>query len=232
MARTKAIDYEQQRDAILAKAVSAFAQVGYASASMADLAKACDISKAGLYHYFPSKDAILFDALNRFTSRLVKTAHQIDLQITANATAAIATQIAISTSEPIEGQAVEKTLVLSRLKLRKLIAAFMAIYSGSREDQIVLLNSVHFLSAQHRQIIVYQERQVVESFAQAIEACHPDKINRQNRTALTMTLMSAINFSFAWLREGGALRHEQYAEWVAKLWIEGVIDSRFDITPP
>ena len=115
--------------------------------------------------------------------------------------------------------------------MRQLIAAFMAIYSGSREDQIVLLNSVHFLSPQHRQIIVYQERQVVESFAQALQACHPEKINPHNRTALTMTLMSAINFSFAWLREGGALRHEQYADWVAKLWIEGVIDSQFEITP-
>ena len=231
MARTKAIDYEQQRDAILAKAVSAFAQVGYASASMADLANACGISKAGLYHYFPSKDAILFDALNRFTGRLVKTAHQIDAPLSSNTPAITKSETAAGTNGPIEGQAIAQALTISQVKLRELIAAFMAIYSGSRDDQIVLLNSVHFLSPQHRQIIVHQERQVVESFARALQACHPEKINRQNRTALTMTLMSAINFSFAWLREGGALGHEQYADWVAKLWIEGVIESRFEMSP-
>ena len=216
MSRARAIDYEQQRDAILAKAISAFAQVGYASASMADLAIACGISKAGLYHYFPSKDAILFDALNRFTSRLVKAAHQVD-ESNDDRTAETTAQAA--------GQA----SALSQIKLRKLIAAFMAIYSGSRQDQIVLLNSVHFLSAQHRQIIVYQERQVVEAFARTLQACHPNKITAQNRTALTMTLLSAINFSFAWLREDGPLKHEQYADWVAKLWIEGVLASRFEI---
>lgn len=211
MSRARALDYEQQRDAILAKAITAFANVGYASASMADLATACGVSKAGLYHYFPSKDAILFDALNRFTSRLVKTAHQVEETNDA---------VTHPPASPV---------ALSQEKLRKLIAAFMAIYSGSREDQIVLLNSVHFLSAQHRQIIVYQERQVVEAFGRVLQACHPSKINPQNRTALTMTLLSAINFSFAWLREGGALTHQQYADWVAKLWIDGVLVSRFDI---
>ena len=225
MSRARAIDYEQQRDAILAKAISAFAQVGYASASMADLAIACGTSKAGLYHYFPSKDAILFDALNRFTSRLVMAANQVDESNDGvNLASTAVSLIGQATLQPVE-----QALALSQIKLRKLIAAFMAIYSGSREDQIVLLNSVHFLSAQHRQIIVYQERQVVEAFARALQACHPNKINSQNRTALTMTLLSAINFSFAWLREGGPLKHEQYADWVAKLWIEGVLASRFEI---
>ena len=207
MARTRAANYEDQRDAILAQAISAFARDGYVSASMTELATACEISKAGLYHYYPSKDAILFDALNRFTSRLVQTANAID--------------------DPL--QAAQQT---PQTKLHRLISRFMAIYRGARDDQIVLLNSVQFLSPKHRQIIVYQERQVVDAFAQALQACHPAKVNAQNRTALTMTLLSAINFSFAWLREDGALTHQQYADWVAKLWIDGLVASRFEIAAP
>ena len=203
MARTRAANYEDQRDAILEKAIGAFARAGYVSASMTDLALACCISKAGLYHYYPSKDAILFDALNRFTTRLIQTAKAIDAQ------------------EAISPQ----------VRLHTLITRFMAVYRGARDDQIVLLNSVQFLSDRHRQIIVYQERQVVEFFASALQACHPKKINAQNRTALTMTMLSAINFSFAWLREDGALTHEQYADWVAKLWTDGLIQSHFTIAP-
>ena len=45
-------------------------ELGYASASMAQLAEGCGTSKAGLYHYFPSKEAILFESLDRYTRRL------------------------------------------------------------------------------------------------------------------------------------------------------------------
>jgi AcrR family transcriptional regulator len=45
MARKQAADYEQRREAIVAKAAGLFAKRGYASASVADLADACDLSK-------------------------------------------------------------------------------------------------------------------------------------------------------------------------------------------
>ncbi|MGE3865078.1 MAG: TetR/AcrR family transcriptional regulator, partial [Burkholderiaceae bacterium] len=70
MPRPKALDYEQQRDRILELAVRAFAEIGYPSASMAQLAQACGTSKGRLYHYYPSKEAILFDSLQRYTQRL------------------------------------------------------------------------------------------------------------------------------------------------------------------
>ena len=70
MARSRSADYDSQRDRILALAVRAFAETGYASATMAALASACGTSKARLYHYYPSKEAILFDSLDRYTARL------------------------------------------------------------------------------------------------------------------------------------------------------------------
>ena len=71
MARPRAADYDTQRDRILTRAVEAFARTGYAAASMSMLAAACKVSKATLYHYYPSKQALLFEALDRYTRRLV-----------------------------------------------------------------------------------------------------------------------------------------------------------------
>ena len=71
MARTRAADYQAQRDRILSLAVEAFARTGYSAASMSGLAQACGISKATLYHYYPGKQALLFEALDRYTRRLV-----------------------------------------------------------------------------------------------------------------------------------------------------------------
>lgn len=50
---------EDRRDDIIQTAARLFDEVGYAKASMRDLAEAVGIAKPTLYHYFASKDAIL-----------------------------------------------------------------------------------------------------------------------------------------------------------------------------
>lgn len=71
MARTRAPDHESQREQILDLAAEKFAQTSYPSTSMSDLATASGTSKARLYHYYESKEAILFDLLDRYTKRLM-----------------------------------------------------------------------------------------------------------------------------------------------------------------
>ena len=59
MARTQAADYEAQRAAILDHAAEVFAAAGYAACTMAEVARVSGASKARLYHYYASKEAIL-----------------------------------------------------------------------------------------------------------------------------------------------------------------------------
>ena len=70
MVRTIAKDYDAKRDKILIAAARVFAQRGVAGASMAEVAKACGISKGNIYHYYDSKLAILFDILDSYLCRL------------------------------------------------------------------------------------------------------------------------------------------------------------------
>ena len=63
MARSIAFDYDTKRGAILRAAARLFADEGYGRASMAEVARRCRISKANIYHYYPSKEALLFDML-------------------------------------------------------------------------------------------------------------------------------------------------------------------------
>ncbi len=60
MARKQAADYEDKRDAIVEEAATLFAAKGFAGASLSDLADACGMSKSLFYHYYPSKEAILY----------------------------------------------------------------------------------------------------------------------------------------------------------------------------
>jgi AcrR family transcriptional regulator len=55
--------HQEQKSKILQKAQALFAEKGYSSTSMADIAEACEVQKPTLYHYFDSKEALLFGVL-------------------------------------------------------------------------------------------------------------------------------------------------------------------------
>ncbi|MCZ7649917.1 MAG: TetR/AcrR family transcriptional regulator [Thermoanaerobaculia bacterium] len=65
MPRTSDPDLPATVDRLRAAAVELFAERGYAGASMGELADRVGIAKASLYNYYPSKEALLVDLLER-----------------------------------------------------------------------------------------------------------------------------------------------------------------------
>ena len=192
MARPKALDYDAQRDRILALATAAFAETGYPSASMAQLAQACGTSKARLYHYFPSKETLLFESLDRYTRRLL---HRV---------------------EGVRGRG-----LAPREELAELVRALMVEYRDSRERHVVLLHDVKFLAPEQREQVRVQQRAVVDAVADTLQRVAPDRFSPAERKPATMALFGMINFTFAWLRPDGPMSYERYAELVIELWERG-----------
>lgn len=193
MARPKAVDYDAQRDRILALATAAFAEIGYPSASMAQLAQACGTSKARLYHYFPSKESLLFESLDRYVRRLV----------------------ALVDSVKARGLA-------PREELAELVRALLLEYRDSRERHVALLNDVKFLADAQRERIESQQRAVVDALADTLQRMAPGRFAPGERKPATMALLGMINFTFAWLRPDGPMSYERYAELVIELWERGL----------
>lgn len=193
MARPRAHDYDAQRERILERAVSAFARIGYPSASMAMLARACGTSKAGLYHYFDSKQSLLFEALDRYTRRLNDILNNIDTR----------------------GLGPREALALT-------LRALMQEYRHSHDYHAALLNDVKFLAPDQAALIRRQERAVVDRMAALLEAAAPGRIGQHRRTVVTMALLGMINFTFAWLKPEGPVSHEQFAELALDLWLQGL----------
>jgi AcrR family transcriptional regulator len=192
MARTKAPDFEAQREQILNLAASAFAASSYPSTSMADLAAACGTSKARLYHYYESKEAILFDLLDRYTRRLM----------------VIVTEAEADAGR--QGWNEQETFA-------NLIRAFLAEYETSQTRHIALINDVKFLADAQREQILGRERDVVAAFSRQLQRAYPDRVTRDNQTALTMTVFGMINWTFTWLKPGGKLSYAAFAEMVIDL---------------
>ena len=71
VARTRANDYDKKRQGILSRSAALFAAHGYTGTSITMIAEACGVSKALMYHYYSSKDAVLFDLLQDHLQNLV-----------------------------------------------------------------------------------------------------------------------------------------------------------------
>jgi len=191
--RPRAADHADQRDRILLRATEAIAELGYGSASMTQLAQACGLSKAGLYHYFPSKDAILFESLDRYTKLLMDRLAEVRAR----------------GLEP-------------RHELGEMVRTLMLQYRDSRAHHVALLNDVKSLEPAAREQIRAQERAVVDQLALTLERVAPGRFDALTRKPATMALLGMINFTFAWLRPDGPMSHEQYAQLVIDLWERGL----------
>ncbi|MBN3818509.1 TetR/AcrR family transcriptional regulator [Paraburkholderia sp. Se-20369] len=189
MARTRAPDHESQREQILDLAADKFAQSSYPSTSMSDLATASGTSKARLYHYYESKEAILFDLLDRYTKRLMLIIAEV------------------------EGASQRRGLS-EREAFAELVRAFLAEYETSHSRHVALLNDVKYLEDAQREIILDRQRDVVAAFARQLARAYPDRISRENQTSVTMMVFGMINWTFTWLKPGGRLGYRDFAEQV------------------
>ncbi|WP_430449908.1 TetR/AcrR family transcriptional regulator [Rhodophyticola sp.] len=77
MPRGLARDHAEKRAALRKGAAKHFAEHGYDRASMASVASACGVSKALIYHYYDSKEALLFDILEGHLGALVKAVDRV-----------------------------------------------------------------------------------------------------------------------------------------------------------
>ena len=73
MVRGLARDHDEKRQALRRGAAQYFARNGFDRASMTGAARECGVSKALLYHYHDSKEALLYDILDGHLSDLLDT---------------------------------------------------------------------------------------------------------------------------------------------------------------
>ena len=105
-------------------------------------------------------------------------------------------------------------------QLQELILRFMQVYAHAQNEHRVLTEDVKFLTDVDREAVLAGQRRVVTAFADAIAALRPDL--RGLHKPLAMLLLGTINWTFTWLREGGALTHATLAPLVVQLFVGGL----------
>lgn len=189
MARTQAPDYEERRIAIVDKAAELFARRGFTGASLSDLAAACQTSKSLIYHYFPSKEDILYEVMSSHIDQLVEDTNQVARE---------------------GGRAADQ--------FNRLIHAFLRHYMGAASRQKVLLNELAHLPDAMRETIVSKQRQVVEVTQKLLTALTPGLAGDPKRARVqTMLLFGMINWTHTWYDPDGDIKIDELAEMVLEL---------------
>jgi AcrR family transcriptional regulator len=198
MARTQAADYEKRRSGIVEKAAKLYAERGFLGASVSDLAKACKTSKSLIYHYYPSKEDILFDVMHSHVAALLETAEAIAAQ----------------PMPPAE-------------KLRAITTEFMKHYVGAAARQKVLLNELGHLPKERRAIILSIQHRLIELVQAILAEMRPELSGKSTlKLPAAMLYFGMINWTHTWMDPSGPAKPAKIAELAANLFLDGVLDAK------
>ena len=195
MARTQAKDHSAKREAILEAAARVFASEGFDRASMAALAQDAGISKANIYHYYDSKDALLFDLLDSHLKELRDRLAEVNLDGLA----------------PAE-------------KLLALCVEVLLAYQGADNAHRVQSAGMDHLPPDQRQILFGYQRDMVKKVSSVIAENAPDVFERDpaKLRSVTMSVFGMLNWHYMWNASADEHARRAYGAEVAKLALGGL----------
>lgn len=195
MTRTRADDYEEKKQFILDKAAELIAGKGFDVATMMDVANACGTSKSHIYHYFPSKEELLYAIVHEYISRLGKALSRI-----------------VRLPTPAEERFVH------------FVDAFVQGAACSRNEHLMLMNDIKFLPPPQQREIVAMEGQVTALMEGLLREMNPTLMQQregQVSKPYALLLFGMMIWTFSWYRSTGAIDPAELARRISHLFVHG-----------
>ncbi|WP_170527439.1 TetR/AcrR family transcriptional regulator [Ruegeria arenilitoris] len=195
MARTIAKDHDQKRAQILKSAARVFAREGFDRASMTQLARECGISKANIYHYYDSKDAILFDILETYLRELRDLICGLEME-------------GLSPPE----------------KLHRVVAEILLAYQGVDDEHRVQTSGMSALPEDQQRLLRGYQRDMVNFLSGILSEVAPDVFQGDGAKlrSATMSVFGMLNWYYMWNSGADAQARRDYAALVSNLTLSGV----------
>ena len=196
MPRVRADDYQAKYQAIMDCAAALFAKEGYPSAKMQDVARACGATKSMLYHYFPTKDDLLFALLVEHLERVIASVEE-----------AIAAE-----AQP-------------RDKLQGLVRVYIQKSAQSRRRHMVAMQDVKYLPKARQAPLIELQRRLTRLVSDLLRTIHPG-LPDDVYMPYTMMLIGMLNWTDMWYRPGGAIKSQDLCERMYRLFLKGFLAEK------
>jgi AcrR family transcriptional regulator len=159
-------------------AARVFDRIGYLQANLDDVAAAVRMSKGGIYHYFASKEEILYFVLDRYMDRVLENLETRLMALPPEAS-----------------------------KLEFIIQRHIRLYADHKAESKTLLHDYNCLSKKYRQKIADKERRYLDLVVEALSEYlgESKRIKPQEITALAFLLFGMCNWCYQWYDPKGAI---------------------------
>lgn len=196
MTRVRAEDYEDKKRIILDKAAALIARKGFAVATMMDVAKACDASKSHLYHYFPSKEDLLYAIVHEHITQQADELRRI-------------------VAQPLPAQE----------RFSQFVDSFVQGAARSRAEHLILMNDLKFLPKAQLAEIRRLETDMTALMEGLLAEINPQVMaEAQARKPYALLLFGMMIWTFSWYRRNGPIAPPDLAQRIADLFVHGFKD--------
>lgn len=180
-------------NAIAKVSADLFSAKGYRQTSMVDIARAAKVTKGGVYHYFGSKQEILYFICSSYVN--------LDL---GNLEQSLGT--------------IKKTIE----KVKFIIFRHINHYTMHSSAAKTLLNEAYNLPPQYRKQVKTMERKYFEIVAQVLSEYPKFRSKKYIVTALTFTLFGMMNWIYSWYNPKGPLDATRLSTIIFEIFAKGV----------
>ena len=187
-----------KREAILKVATRLFAAKGFDGTSVRKIAEEADLSVAGMFHHFPSKEEILNEIMIGFMDEGYKR-----LQL-----------IYDSEVSPVD-------------KLEKVCKFYVKYYAGHKNQLTILVSEGKSLSLERRQVFIDKERIYVEALKRLLDDLAKDGLLKSMKpSVLTFVFFGMVHWTYSWYNPRGEIGSEELGTVLSEVFLRGVLKDR------
>lgn len=196
MPRVRSDKYESKSQAIMDCAATLFANEGYPSAKMQDIAKACGATKSMLYHYFPTKEDLLFAMLMEHLEQVVDSIEE-----------------AIALPATPHDRLVSVVQVYTQKSMQV------------RRRHLIAMQDVKYLPKARQTPLIELQRELVEMMSMLLRELNPG-LSEHVYKPYTMMLVGLLNWTDIWYRPSGVMKPEELCDRISRLFLSGFMAEK------
>jgi AcrR family transcriptional regulator len=187
--------YDQKLEFILRTSARVFAEKGYHSTTMRDIARATKVSLAGLYYYCKSKDELLFLIQDNCFGRVLE---RLEARLR-------------ETSEPVE-------------RFRVVVENHLSFFAANMAEMKVLSHEAESLDGEMYEKVAGKKQQytrLVRRILSDVQQRRGARVRKVDLTVATYALFGMMNWIYNWYDPRGSLSVADLVESVARLFLVG-----------
>lgn len=192
MSRPRSLQKTKEIHRVIARL---FAYRGYHSTSMREIARELGMNQSSLYHYFTSKEDILFKLMNDAIDDVLVTLEEICVSD-----------------------------LLPEDKLKRVLDSYIQSYAGDQERLILLVNEMNSLNEKYRLILVEKQRKYVQLIRSILnELVDEDKMKKVDPTVATFAFFGMVHYTIKWYHKDGPVTLEELAKLFVEIFTRGIL---------